>query len=136
RPPLLFEDGEQQRDFVSVRDVARAFHLAVDAAAVEGKVFNIGSGRAHTVNQVARLMAEALGRPQLEPVVTGKYRVGDVRHCFADIQAARDALGYCPSTALIDGVLDLAEWLAGQSPPPNDRTALAHAELAERGLTL
>src|SRR5688572_31807115 len=84
KAPLIFEDGEQQRDFVNVRDVVQACRLSLDAAAAPDKVLNIGSGQAFTISELAERMADALGK-SLEPQITGKYRVGDIRHCFADI---------------------------------------------------
>src|SRR2546421_739180 len=96
RPPVVFEDGLQQRDFVSVYDIAQACRLALEVreAPVGPGVFNIGSGRPRTVLEVARKMAESVGKPHVEPEVSGKYRVGDIRHCFADIRLARRVLGY------------------------------------------
>src|SRR5690606_13023785 len=90
RPPLLFEDGRQRRDFVSVHDVARACRLALERPAdlVGGRPFNVGGGVAWTVSDVALQLSEALQVPML-PEVTGSSRVGDIRHCFADITAAR-----------------------------------------------
>ena len=76
RRPLVFEDGLQRRDFVHVKDVARAFHLAMVASGAGHQVFNIGSGRAYPVLYVARLLAAAVGRPDLSPEIAGKYRVG------------------------------------------------------------
>ena len=78
-------------------------------------------------------MADALGK-NLEPHVTGKYRVGDIRHCFADIALAKSMLGYAPRVSLEDGILELAEWLEGQIA--DDHVDSASAELAARGLTL
>ena len=75
-----------------------------------------------------------LGKAYLEPEVTGKYRVGDIRHCFADITLARQVLGYEPRVTLEDGLLELAGWLEGQGA--YDRVAEASAELAARGLTV
>src|SRR5206468_8663050 len=85
--PRIFEDGLQQRDFVSVYDVARGCRLALEVpdAATGAGVFNVGSGRPRTVLEVARRMAEAVGKPHVGPEVSGKYRVGDIRHCFADV---------------------------------------------------
>src|SRR5690606_39069000 len=85
KPPLVFEDGRQRRDFVSVHDVARACILALEHEDAPGWAFNVGSGHAATVEEVGRQMAEVLGKPRLRPELTGKYRVGDVRHCFADV---------------------------------------------------
>ena len=87
-----------------------------------------------TVREVARRLAGVLGREDIEPEVTGKYRVGDVRHCFADISLAQQALGYAPSVELDDGLSELAEWLQEQAP--EDQADSAAAELATRGLTL
>lgn len=133
KAPLIFEDGEQQRDFVNVRDVVQACRLSLDAAAAPDRVFNIGSGHAFTISELAERMADALGK-NLEPQITGKYRVGDIRHCFAEIALARSMLGYTPQVSLEDGVLELADWLEGQIA--NDHVDSASAELAARGLTL
>lgn len=134
RRPLVFEDGRQRRDFVSVHDVARASVLALESPAAVGRVFNIGSGRACTVREIAERVAAAVGRPDLEPEITGRYRVGDIRHCFADIDRARQVLGYAPRVPLEAGIDELAGWLADQQA--EDRTDQAHAELERRGLTL
>ena len=115
QPPLIFEDGLQQRDFVSVYDVARACRLALEVPDAAGRVFNIGSGKPCTVlRDRAGASAAALGKAHIEPEVTGKYRVGDIRHCFADIRLARRVLGYEPQVALEEGLVELAAWLEGQ----------------------
>ncbi len=133
-PPLIYEDGRQQRDFVSVHDVARACRLALETPAAAGRVFNIGSGQAQTIASVAERMGRVLGKPHIAPQVTGRYRMGDIRHCFADVRLAREILGYCPQVEFEDGLAELAGWLADQAAP--DRAEAAHAELAARGLTL
>jgi dTDP-L-rhamnose 4-epimerase len=133
-PPLIFEDGRQMRDFVHVSDVARACRLALTVPAAEGQAFNIGSGRQYTVREIAKAMAEVLGREDIQPVITGKYRVGDIRHCFSDITLARRVLGYEPQMPLERGLLELSSWLKGQVAC--DRVAEGHAELAVRGLTV
>jgi dTDP-L-rhamnose 4-epimerase len=132
--PLIFEDGEQSRDFVSVHDVVRALLLAAERESAVGEAFNVGSGRSVSVNQVARTLADVL-RVEIEPEVTGRYRVGDIRHCFGDIQKARQALGYEPRVSLSDGMIELVDWLQEQERPRDavDRHA---QELAARGLTL
>jgi dTDP-L-rhamnose 4-epimerase len=134
KPPLIFEDGEQRRDFVSVHDVARACALALERDAAAGRAVNVGSGESITVREIAQRLARVTDREQIEAEVTGKYRVGDIRHCFADIGSAREALGYEPQIALDDGMAELAEWLEGQTA--DDRVDSAHGELAARGLTL
>ncbi|MPZ77738.1 MAG: NAD-dependent epimerase/dehydratase family protein [Deltaproteobacteria bacterium] len=134
KAPLIFEDGKQQRDFVNVSDVAQACRLCLEAPDAVGKVFNIGSGRAYTIGELAERMAEALGKDYLEPQITGKYRVGDIRHCFADIGQAHSVIGYMPRVTLEDGVVELVDWLEGQIA--SDRVDSASAELSLRGLTL
>src|SRR4051812_4170453 len=88
QPPVIFEDGRQRRDFVNVGDVARAFRLAFEATTGNAQVLNIGSGTSHSVLEIAQLLGAAIGQ-HIEPQVSGKFRVGDIRHCFADISAAR-----------------------------------------------
>ncbi len=134
RPPLVNEDGLQRRDFVAVRDVAEACRLALEVPEAAGRVFNVGSGRSFTVLEVARRLAAVLGRESIDPEVTGRYRVGDIRHCFADISRAREVLGYQPRVGFDAGLLELAEWLEGQIA--HDRVGEASAELAARGLSL
>jgi dTDP-L-rhamnose 4-epimerase len=134
QPPLVFEDGRQRRDFVSVHDVARACALALEAPGAVGRALNIGSGKSFIVREVATALAAAVGKPRIEPQITGKYRVGDIRHCFADISAARECLGYEPRVQFEQGLVELAEWLRGQVAI--DRVATAAGELAERGLTI
>jgi dTDP-L-rhamnose 4-epimerase len=133
RPPLIFEDGLQRRDFVSVHDVAAAFVLALDSPAADGRVLNVGSGSTVTVLELAARLAAVMG-VDVRPEATGRYRVGDIRHCFADISLARELLGYDPRVELEQGVAELVEWLAGR--PAVDRVDAAAEELSSRGLTL
>jgi dTDP-L-rhamnose 4-epimerase len=134
RPPMIFEDGEQRRDFVSVKDVARAFVLALENPDAGGEVVNVGSGASVTVNEVARRLASTLDKEHVEPEVTGEYRVGDIRHCFADATKARELLGFEAEVELGDGMAELAEWLEGQVA--TDRVDDARRELTARGLTV
>jgi dTDP-L-rhamnose 4-epimerase len=133
RPPMIFEDGEQRRDFVYAGDVAEACRLAVESDVAVSGAFNIGSGRSVTIKEVAQLLAEALGVP-IEPEITGECRIGDVRHCFPDISAAREVLGYRPTTQLEAGLREFVGWLKGRVAV--DRVGEARAELVGRGLTL
>jgi dTDP-L-rhamnose 4-epimerase len=134
RRPTVFEDGLQRRDFVSVSDVARACCLALERPESAGGVFNVGSGQSFTISEIAQRLARVLGKDYIEPELTGKYRVGDIRHCFADITLARSVLGYEPQVELEEGLEELASWLAGQAA--TDRVEQASAELAARGLTV
>ena len=133
-PPLINEDGLQKRDFVSVHDVAFACRLALEKPQAAGMVFNIGSGHHFTVRDVAERMGSVLGKPHIDAEITGKYRMGDIRHCFADITRAREILGYHPRVTFEAGLSELAEWLEGQAA--EDRAGQASAELAARGLTV
>ena len=134
RAPLVNEDGLQQRDFVHVSDVARACRLALESPRSAGEVYNIGSGVPRTVLDVARELAAALDATDIEPHVVGKYRVGDIRHCVADISKARAELGFEPQMKWSRGVRELADWLATQSA--DDKVEGARGELAARGLTV
>lgn len=131
RAPMIFEDGLQQRDFVHVDDVARAFVLALDSGAAAGQVFNIASGQARTVLDVAAALAAAMGAPARADI-TGTGRSGDIRHCLADIDRARTTLGFAPCEDFDARLVDLAEWVIGQDAA--DNVAAATSELKARGL--
>jgi len=109
QPPMIFEDGLQRRDFVHVSDVARAFVQALEGPRAAGGVFNIGSGEDRTVQEVAELLAGAMGRQDLKPEITGKARTGDIRHCIPDIGLARRVLGFEPRADFVEGLGELAE---------------------------
>lgn len=132
--PAIFEDGLQQRDFVSVYDIARACRLALETPEAAGETFNIGSGQPHTVRDIAAKLARVVGKENIRPEILGKYRVGDIRHCFADIGKAQRVLGFTPQVRLEDGLVELSSWLASQAAV--DRVAQASAELSARGLTV
>ena len=132
RAPLVFEDGGQRRDFVNVRDAANACVLALQTPAAAGMALNIGSGRPVSILEVAEQMAHAFGVDDLPPEITGKYRAGDTRHCFADIGLAREVLDYRPHISLADGLEALVDWALGQRAL--DRVDAARAELELRGL--
>jgi dTDP-L-rhamnose 4-epimerase len=132
RRPRIFEDGRQRRDFVSVHDVARAFEIALEVDGADGRAVNIGSGSSVTVLDLAHRLARLLGK-EIEPEVTGEVRVGDIRHCFADVSLARETLGFEAQVELDEGMAELAEWLAGQTAV--DHVDEAAQELARRGLT-
>jgi dTDP-L-rhamnose 4-epimerase len=132
QPPLLFEDGQQRRDFVYVGDVARAFADALDLPQAAGGVFNIGSGDDRSVNEVAHALAQAMNRADIEPVIVGKFRAGDIRHCFCDGSLAAERLGFHAQQDFTAGLAELAEWVAKQEAV--DRVDQARAELETRGL--
>ena len=132
QPPLIFEDGGQRRDFVHVRDVARAFADALTLPEAAGGTFNVGSGHDRSINEVARELARALGKDSIEPEIAGKARTGDIRHCFCDPALARETLGFEAREDFADGLAELAEWVASQTA--EDRVESARGELEARGL--
>jgi len=130
--PLIFEDGRQMRDFVSVRDVVQANLLAMESSKADGMALNIGSADPISIQGVAAELARAMDS-DIPPELTQKYRAGDVRHCFADISAAKKFLGYSPRVRFAEGLKELVPWLCSQQP--QDRAAEMVAELSEFGLT-
>ncbi|HKV91418.1 MAG TPA: NAD-dependent epimerase/dehydratase family protein [Candidatus Angelobacter sp.] len=132
RSPMIFEDGKQLRDFVSVKDVVRANMLAMERPQPDGMALNIGSGQPISIYEVAAELARAMDT-KIPAELTQKYRLGDVRHCFADITAANQFLGYEPQVRFTQGLTELAQWLCSQQP--QDRAAEAVAQLSEFGLT-
>lgn len=126
KAPVIFEDGNQMRDFVSVSDVAQANLLAMENSHADGQAVNVGSGGPVTIREVAEELRLALDIST--PIeITGTYRSGDIRHCFADISRARDLLGYAPQTTFKQGMNELATWLRSQSA--NDGLEEAMEEL-------
>jgi dTDP-L-rhamnose 4-epimerase len=107
--------------------------LALEVPEAAGQVFNVGSGRHYTVRTIAGCIAALLRMEHIQPEISGRYRVGDVRHCFADITLARKVLGYEPQVTLDDGLQQFASWVESQMS--FDQCAEAYAELEARGLT-
>lgn len=132
RPPMIYEDGQQLRDFVHVEDVARAFADALTAPRAAGAVINIGSGRPISIGRLAQRFATVMAREDLKPAIAGKRRAGDIRHCFADIDHARRILQYEPRYDLDVGLAELADWVVTEGAV--DNIAHASAELESRGL--
>jgi len=129
--PLVFEDGEQQRDLVHVADVVRATRAAMDAPQAPGHAINVATGRRIRVRELAERLAGALNSG-LEPELTGQFRAGDIRHCFADVTLAREVLGFRAERTLDDGLPELAEWVGRQAV--HERGDEALAELRAHGL--
>ncbi len=128
----LFEDGQESRDFVHVADVAEAVALGVTAAVAPNQTYNVGSGVASSVETVATELSKALGAvPSTQ--VTNQYRLGDIRHCFADMERIRVDLGFVPVIDLAEGLKRFADWVITQ-PLPEDRLEAANKELKARKL--
>src|SRR5919201_826691 len=131
RPPLVFEDGNQTRDFIDVRDVVRCCSLALTSDRADGYAVNVGTGRATSVLDVARVISEGLGK-QIEPEIVNQYRAGDIRHCYADPRLAEELLGFRAEVAFGHGMQELLAWLETQEA--SDSVDAAREALAARGL--
>ncbi|MCB0253747.1 MAG: SDR family NAD(P)-dependent oxidoreductase [Anaerolineae bacterium] len=132
KPPVIFEDGHQSRDFVHVSDIVQANLLAMEEDAANFSVFNVGSGRSLTIREVATTLAQHLGS-NAAPEIVKKFRAGDIRHCFADISRI-ETLGFQPKVQLEDGISELTGWVRSQSIV--DRFDNARQEMASRGLAI
>jgi dTDP-L-rhamnose 4-epimerase len=129
--PTVYEDGLQRRDYVSVHDVARANLLALEDSRADDQAFNVGAGRAWTVLEFARIMAQAVGRPDLEPRVLGAYRFGDTRHIISDVSKLR-ALGWEPLGSPEQSARAYLAWAQAQ-PDFRDYTGEARAHMQQVG---
>jgi len=130
KPPIVYEDGMQTRDFVSVHDIVQANVLALERKAMEGDFFNVGTGRPTSILKVGETIS-GIYESGLEPVVSGEYRAGDIRHCYADITKI-SGYGYRPKIDFPEGMRELARWSRGQRS--EDRFEEASGELERRGL--
>jgi dTDP-L-rhamnose 4-epimerase len=130
KPPLIYEDGQQLKDVIHVRDVVRANLRAMECKAADGQVFNLGNGVGLSVYRIAELISEKLGSAVL-PVLVGQYRRGDARHGWADISKARRLLGWEPSLSAEEGFADLCDWLR-TLPSEQLEEAIYAYESAER----
>jgi dTDP-L-rhamnose 4-epimerase len=128
----LYEDGEESRDFVHVSDVARAVQLAVDSGRADGMTLNVGSGVPTSVRSIAMLLKDCYSSKS-DIVVSGEFRIGDIRHGYADLTLIKDRLGFTPQISLTDGIKRYARWVVTQAPQP-DHLDRAAEELRSRGL--
>ncbi len=131
RAPLVFEDGNQTRDFIDVRDIARCCTLALEREGADGRTLNVGTGKPTSILEVARAIARGLGK-EIEPEIVGKYRAGDIRHCYADTRSAGELLGFRAEIPFEAGLQDLLAWLEGQEA--QDSVDAAREALVVRGL--
>lgn len=131
KSPIIFEDGEQSRDFIHVSDIVRGILLALETDAAAGHAVNLGTGRQTTIAQVTDVISAGLG-VDIKPTIANQYRAGDIRHCFADPSLARELLGFEAQVAFEDGMAALVRWLEDQEA--EDRVEAAAHELAARGL--
>ncbi len=131
QPPVVYEDGMQTRDLCFVEDIARANLLAATTNALDGQAVNVGSGKAATILEVARLVSDALNI-QIEPITRGEFRPGEIRHLISDITRIR-AAGFAPQVDLEVGIGRYLDWIRAQADV-RDYFAAAEATLRSRGI--
>lgn len=129
--PVIYEDGLQTRDFVSVHDAVRANILAMKSNSANNQTFNVGTGEPKTILSVAETLIQ-LSKKNLKPEVTNKFRKGDIRHCIADISKIKNTLGWQPKTNFDDGLKELLAW--SEKEACTDNFEKAARELKEKGL--
>ncbi len=133
KAPVIYEDGLQSRDFISVKDIAQACYTAMNDEWADHNVFNVGNGTPLTIKKIAETLAEIMG-VEIEPEITHEFRKGDVRHCIADISKIRGAFGYVPKISFKDGMTELIEWT--KSTRAADGYEKASSELEKHGLLI
>ena len=133
KPPVVFEDGGQLRDFVSIHDVVRCLVLMLEKPGADFLPVNVGSGRTVTILEIARTLASLLGT-SIEPHITQRGRTFDIRHNTADITLARERLGYSPRVSLEEGMAELIEWARTSPDGAVDLFDRALSELEQKGL--
>jgi len=133
KSPIVFEDGLQSRDFVNVKDVCQALILAMEKKEAKGEIFNVASGEPITIKEVAEIITEKIN-PKLKPSYTNEYRIGDIRHCLADISKIKNKLGFKPEISFREGIDDVIEWMKSQTGIIKDDSQKAINELKERSL--
>ena len=133
KPPIVFEDGLQSRDFINVKDIAQANLLALTTAGADFQTVNIGNGASTSVLDVYNTLANVLN-VEKNATITGKFRAGDIRHCFADSSRARQLLGWEPTVRLETGLKELLDWCINTGPDSRDTVEDSYLELQKRKL--
>ncbi len=131
--PVIYEDGKQSRDFISVHDIVQANMLAMEKSEGDYRAFNVGSGIGTSIEHIALTLANILGVEHLAPHITNNYRHGDTRHSIADISRLKKTLGFQPSVRFQRGMEELVAW--SRNREAIDGFAKAQSALQQRGLT-
>jgi dTDP-L-rhamnose 4-epimerase len=134
REPYIFEDGNQARDFIHVKDIAQANLNALQHKNPNYKAINIGTGKPTTIIELAETLAKLYKKPNLKPHISNEYRKGDIRHCYADTTKAQKLLHFKPTTTLQTGLTELAEWAQTHGWGATDLFEKALKELKEKHL--
>ena len=132
-PPIVFEDGKQTRDFVNIKDVCQALILAMEKTVANGEIFNVGSGIPITIEEVAEIIVQKIN-PDLKLEYNQQYRIGDIRHCIADISKIKNRLGYSPSLTFKEGIGEFIDWIKKNKNGIQKPSQRAMQELKEKGL--
>jgi len=133
KPPVIFEDGYQSRDFIHVSDIVQANILAMEKKEADYESFNVGTGRKLTILDLVKLIAKELNFKG-ELAIENKFRAGDIRHCYADISKIKEKLGFTPRVKFEDGIDDLIAWVKTQKA--EDLFEKAKKELEKKRLTI
>jgi len=128
----IFEDGEESRDFVYIDDVVDATILGIEKDKANGEIFNVGNGKATTVNEVAASLAEHYGK-EVDIKISGQFRLGDIRHNYADIALIRSKLGFQPAFTFEKGIRKFTDWVKKQEVE-SDNYERSLDEMREKGL--
>ena len=131
--PLIFEDGNQRRDFKHVDDICDVFLLSIEKPQAKNEFFNVGTGVATSINTVAETLAKYIN-PSIKSIITNQFRPGDVRHCYADISKISSKLGFKPKYSFDKGMQELVEWVKLQKGKAEDKSSVAKQELEQKGL--
>ena len=132
KSPLIFEDGLQTRDFVSVHDIVQANLRAMENRNANYEAFNVGTGKPESILEIAEVLLRLYGADKIKPEITNKYRAGDIRHCYADISKIKSKLGFEPKILFEEGMRELVTW--GENVEAKDMFEKAHEELRNKGL--
>lgn len=131
--PIIYEDGKQTRDFIHVKDICQALFLSMKKSQAMNECFNVGTGQFTSILKVGETLSDLIN-PNLTPIITNEYRLGDIRHCVADISKISNKLGFMPEYSFEDGMKELIEWVRGQDGLAQDHTSKAIEELQMKGL--
>jgi len=131
--PIIFEDGNQTRDFINVDDICQALILAMEKNAANGEIFNVGTGTPIKIKELAEIIIKKIN-PKLKPLYTQQFRIGDIRHSVADISKIKNKLGFSPNITFKEGINDLIEWVKIQKKDIQEPSQKAMKELKEKGL--
>ena len=133
KAPLVFEDGNQTRDFVHVSDICQGLTLAMNSKAANGEIFNLGTGIPISIIEVANIISNKIN-PKIKPKITNSYRVGDIRHCVAEISKIKSKLGYTPEMNFRDGIETFIKWVQKKDLKNLQKSKNAIKELEEKKL--